>query len=435
MPPHADYSFLNLPHVMKPNFLPPIRVALFVGVLALLAAPVSAQFFPQPGGGGGGGTSGRSGRSGGSGAGARDYQNNTEIGQATISSDPEARKIIIVTDDETNLQIKEIISNLDRPKPQVLIKVVFVEIQHNKASDIGLEGGFGRNLGGGNTGSVVNAFGLSGLNTAATGAVQNAFGQGVQSFAAANPITAPGAGLYQILGRDFQVTLRAIAQAGNAEVVSRPSILARNNQPATITVGKSVPLITNVRFDSLGNQISSIAYTDVGVILKVTPFITKDGLVEMIIAPELSSVSQTDQQTIANGVTAPAIDKRSADTVVVTPDGQTVVVGGLMGRSRAQNDTKIPILGDIPWLGNLFKRKTKSDVKTELIIFLTPHIIQAPTQLAAVSAAEVDKMPLTPKQFSADELNKFLEGLPVRPTPPEDAKNEKGEKKPAPPRP
>ena len=416
---------------MKPNFTPLLRATFLALIFPLLAAPVAAQFFPPPGGSTSGGTSSRGGRSG-SGAGARDYQNNTQLGDAVISSNPEARKIIIVTDDETNLQIKEIITNLDRPKPQVLIKVVFVEIQHNKASDIGLEGGFGRNIGGGNTGSVVNAFGLSGLNSAATGGVQNVFGQGVQSFAAANPITAPGAGLYQILGRDFQVTLRAIAQAGNAEVVSRPSILARNSQPATITVGKSVPLITNVRFDSLGNQISSIAYTDVGVILKVTPFITKDGLVEMIIAPELSSVSLTDQQAIANGVTAPAIDKRSADTVVVTPDGQTVVVGGLMGRSRAQNDTKIPILGDIPLLGNLFKRKAKSDVKTELIIFLTPHIIQAPTQLAAVSAAEIDKMPLTPKQFSTEELNKFLETLPIRPTPPED---EKGGQKPTLPRP
>lgn len=392
-----------------------MHLALFALALLLTLSPVSAQFAPQPGGGGGGGTTGRSGGRSGSGGGtARDYQNNTQIGEATISSDAEARKIIIVTDDETNLQIKDIIANLDRPKPQVLIKVVFVEIQHNKGSDIGLEGGFGKGIGRGATGSVVNAFGLGGLANGATGSVLNAFGQPINSFAAAAPITATGAGLYQVLGQDYQVTLRAIAQAGNAEVVSRPSILARNNQPATITVGKSVPLITNVRFDSLGNQISSIAYTDVGVILKVTPFITKDGLVEMIIAPELSSVSDTDRQTIANGVTAPAIDKRSADTVVVTPDGQTVIVGGLMGRTRAQNDTKIPFLGDIPLLGNLFKRKAKSETKTELIIFLTPHIIQAPNQLAALSASEAEKMPLTPKQFTEDELNQFLENLPIR---------------------
>ena len=392
----------------------PLRFSLAALALLLAVPHASAQFAPQPGGGGGGAARSGGRSSGGSGSSTRDYQNNTHIGEATISSDPEARKIIIVTDDETNLQIKDIIANLDRPKPQVLIKVVFVEIQHNKGSDIGLEGGFGRRFTTGTTGNVVNAFGLGGLANGATGSVLNAFGQPVNSFAAAAPITAPGAGLYQVLGQDYQVTLRAIAQAGNAEVVSRPSILARNNQPATITVGKSVPLITNVRFDSLGNQISSIAYTDVGVILKVTPFITKDGLVEMIIAPELSSVSDTDRQTIANGVTAPAIDKRSADTVVVTPDGQTVIVGGLMGRTRAQNDTKIPLLGDIPFLGNLFKRKTKSDTKTELIIFLTPHIIQAPNQLAALSATEVEKMPLTPKQFTEDELNQFLENLPIR---------------------
>ena len=89
------------------------------------------------------------------------------------------------------------------------------------------------------------------------------------------------------------VTLHAIAQAGNAKVLSRPSILARNNQPATITVGQSVPLITGVRYDNFGNAINSITYQDVGVILRVTPFITGDGLVEMIVSPEISRLDPT----------------------------------------------------------------------------------------------------------------------------------------------
>ena len=106
-------------------------------------------------------------------------------------------------------------------------------------------------------------FGLSGLNTAATNLSFNALGQPVQSFIP----KPPGAGLYQILGQDYQVTLRAIAQAGKLEVLSRPSILTRNNQPATIQVGQSVPLVTSVSFNGLtGTPINSITYQPVGII-------------------------------------------------------------------------------------------------------------------------------------------------------------------------
>jgi general secretion pathway protein D len=224
-------------------------------------------------------------------------------------------------------------------------------------------------------------------------------------------------GLYQILGQDYTVTLHAIAQAGKSKVLSRPSILARNNQPATITVGQSVPLITGVTYDSFGNSHNAISYTSVGVILKVTPFITEDGLVEMIVSPQISQIDPTLSIPIsanANGsgtINAPVIDIRSADTVAVTPDGQTVVIGGLMQTTKTETVTKIPLLGDIPLLGNLFKRTQNNDAKTELIIFLTPHIVAAPTELAAMSAKQRDRSDAT-KGLTEEELNKFLDELP-----------------------
>src|SRR5262249_40891894 len=97
-------------------------------------------------------------------------------------------------------------------------------------------------------------------------------------------------GLYQLFSQDYQVTLHAIATAGKARVLSRPSVVARNNQPATITVGQSVPLVTNVRFDNFGNAINSVIYQPVGIILRVTPFISEDNLVEMILSPETSAL-------------------------------------------------------------------------------------------------------------------------------------------------
>ena len=194
--------------------------------------------------------------------------------------------------------------------------------------------------------------------------------------------------------------------------MSRPSILARNNQPATITVGQQVPLITSVSYSGLnGTPINAVSYQNVGVILTVTPFITADGLVEMIVAPQVSSIDTTTSIPISQGVNAPVIDIRSASTVAVTPDGQTVILGGLMQSSKAKNVTKIPLLGDIPMLGILFRRTVKSDAQTELMIFLTPHIIQAPSQLAALSAAQTQHSD-APKAFEEKELDKFFDSLP-----------------------
>lgn len=371
------------------------------GLILGLALPAAAQF---PGGFGGQGRQG-----GASTANTRQYGSSTTVGSATISSDPETGRIIVITDEETSAHISQVISNLSVPKPQVLIKVVFLEVTYNNSSDIGLDAGFTGRISGDSVAGG-NIFGASALNLASNAVQFNALGLPI------SPIgnTPPGAGLYQVLGSDYQATLRAIAQAGKTEVLSRPSILARNNQPAVITVGQSVPLITNVRYDNFGNAINSVSYEDVGIILRVTPFISNDGMVEMIVSPEISSL--TDQTVaIANGVSVPVIAKRSADTVVVTPDGHPVIIGGMMQNNRTSSESKIPLLGDIPLLGHLFKRTIKNNNKTELLIFLTPHIVQAPTELFALSERERANAVLPKRAFSERDMEQFLNELPKNP--------------------
>lgn len=371
-----------------------LATSLSFWLLASSALHAQFQGGQQTGGGAAGGTT-------------RKYYGPGTVGEALVTADPESRRLIVITDEETSEHVSQVVTSLDQPKPQVLIKVVFLEVTYRDGSDIGIEGGFRKPIDDSTDGVGANAFGLSSLGNAATGAVMNVFGQNVQNFA---PVP-PGAGLYQIISSDYQVTLRAIAEAGKMEVLSRPTILARNNQQAVITVGQSVPLITNVRFDTFGNAINSVTYQNVGIILRVTPFITSDGMVEMIVAPEISSLSE-QSVPIATGASAPVINLRSADTVVVTPDGQTVIIGGLMQNEKASNESKIPLLGDIPLLGNLFKRKAKSQVKTELMIFLTPQIIADPTQLAGLTVRERDKSQLAPKAFTEEELNRFLDTMP-----------------------
>ncbi len=354
-----------------------------------LALAGAAVWFPITGSAQGTGGFRRSGTTS-----ANNYPSATQLGGATVSYDPETRKLVVVTDEATAQHIGQVVTNLARPAPQVLIKVVFAEVTYRKDLDLGLEGLTTQTFGG---------------NNANTGIVNQAFGLAA---AGASP-TPPGAGIYQILGSDFQVTLRAIAQAGKTEILSRPSVLARNNQQAYITVGQNVPIVGGVNYDSLGNQRTTVDYRDVGIILEVTPFITSAGMVEMILRPEISSIAE---ETVAfgDGVEIPIINTRSADTVVVTPDGQTVVIGGLMQKTKAETDSKIPVLGDIPLLGNLFKHKVKSDSKTELLIFLTPHIVRDPVELASMTSYERGRAQIIPKSYSEELLNHYLDALPSK---------------------
>ena len=371
----------------------------------MLAGCVLAELalHAQPRPGGIGGTGARSS----SASGAYNYPNSTDIGQARITYDAETRSIIVVADEITAAHITNMVHQLDRPTPQVLINCVFMEATYSKGTDIGVNGTYTHTISGSSLGAINTPPGQN--NTAST-----AF-----NLARTLGTTAGSGGLYNLIGQDLNVTLSALAQAGKTEILSRPSILARNNQQATITIGQQVPLIQGVSYDSFGNQHNAISYQNVGIILQVTPFITSDGMVEMIVAPQVSSVSASTVNIAAgsgtNGagnVSAPIIDIRSADTVVVVPDGQTVLIGGLMQNQKVNSEQKVPLLGDIPLLGMLFKHKTTDNAKKELLIFLTPRIVNHPTELAASTESERAKAVNSRKAFGEAELNRYLDNLP-----------------------
>jgi general secretion pathway protein D len=395
----------NMIHIIKLQ----VRRLAVVG-LCCLTLPLLAQNRTGGGGGGGGGGGfggGGANRGGGSSSSSSSSSSasdvnrpaNGQISTPQFYVDQDTRTVVVLGDSNTTEAVKQVIANLDRPKPQVLIKVVFLEVTYNKGTDIGIEGTITRNINSSTTNTGSSLFGL-----AQQGITPNTAGVN----------TLPGAGIYTISGNNFTATLRAIEEVGKVDVLSRPTILARNNQQATIVVGQQVPLITSVTYDTFGNEHNGIQYQNVGIILQVTPFISDNGMVEMILAPQISEVDATHSQAIAyatNGtaITAPYIDIRSANTVVVTPDGQTVVIGGLMQDSKTSTDSKVPILGDIPGIGLLFHHKLQSDAKTELIILLTPYVVRTPMDLAHMSDDERGRTELSPKAFPQKEYNEYLE--------------------------
>jgi general secretion pathway protein D len=405
---------------------------IYGGALAvLLGAALTVQAQQRGGGFGGGGFGGfggfggggnnASGRSSSSGSSTSSYNNNGTVGNATITVDPQTHNLVVIADEETSLQISNVLASLDAPKPQVLIKVVFMEVQRNDGSEIGVEGAYQNNrLGSGITGTAANAFGLAGANSITTNF--NALGN-------STPALLPGAGgangFYEIMGKDFQVTLKAIATSGKSQVLSRPSILARDGQLAKIVIGQEIYLPSGVSQQSTTGltPVTTIngSYTEVGIILNVTPFIGANRLVEMIVQPQISSVDQTSSgQAIASGgvlgttIFAPNLNIRSADTVVVTPDAQPVVIGGLISDTKASGDSKVPLLGDIPFLGQLFRASTKSTGKTELLIFLTPHIVESPAQLGGFAVNELHQAMNLTNSINEQLLDRFLERLPVK---------------------
>ncbi len=304
-----------------------------------------------------------------------------------IQVDPETGSIIIRADEATHKQLQSVLKELDRPVPQVLINVLFLEVTHSKDLDLGVEG----------------SFGFDGSSLADRDTLSTAFGVAAETRGS----------FYHLLEKNLDLTLRALSEQGKLEVLSRPSILTRNNMTATITVGVVLPVIRNSRITQDGQTLNTIEEKDVGIILQVTPFISSDGLVEMDLSPEISTLTG-DTVPITDTVNYPVIAKRSAETRVVVADGHTVVIGGLMEDSKTQTVKKVPLLGDIPLVGRAFQRKIDSKSKTELLIFLTPHVVSRSGELQAVSEQETHRTELAPKAFTSQQMQKFM-GTPEEP--------------------
>ncbi len=212
-------------------------------------------------------------------------------------------------------------------------------------------------------------------------------------------------------GEDFSFLLHALQTENRLEVLSRPTLMVQNNETGTMNIGDRVPIPEGTDFGEGNDRTrTNITYEEVGIILEVTPHITPDGFVRLQVAPEISQVSG-QSITITEGLTAPIISERRIDSNVTVKDGETVVLGGLITTVEETGENKIPILGDLPWLGILFRSTGNVKRRTELMVVMTVNVLRTPEELREKSAEEFDRHLTEPKL----RQNPLFEGLRVLP--------------------
>jgi type II secretory pathway component GspD/PulD (secretin) len=187
--------------------------------------------------------------------------------------------------------------------------------------------------------------------------------------------------------------------------------MVQDGQAAMISIGDQVPIVKSASVSN-GVVIPSVDYVDATVKLSVTPIINPDGFVNMYIKPEIKNVSSSSQD-LGNGIKAPIINTREAETSVTIKDGETIVIGGLIKGKKDDTESKVPIVGDIPLLGNLFRTTTKRETKTELLIILTPRVMRAVEDSRKLSVEMRDQTGIIDDSMRANPL---MQGLQVKPT-------------------
>jgi general secretion pathway protein D len=280
----------------------------------------------------------------------------------------------------------------------VYIECLIMEVNVNKDFNIGTEwmamgeasyegreGGVGGGFSGGGDQPWTNTLGLinpsiSEATGAAVGTLPAGFSLGVFSEAVK---------IGNVVFPNLAAVVAAFRQDKKVHILSTPQILTTDNEEATIMVGKNIPYQTRAGTGTttVSEVYYNYEYKDVGITLKITPQISKDRLIRLKIFQEVQKLDQV--QTTSDF--RPTTLKRTVETTAIVKDKNTIVLGGLIEDSLSQTDYKVPCLGDIPWLGWAFKSFSSGREKTNLFIFLTPHVINTPEEANKIYDEKMDK--------------------------------------------
>ncbi|HMP75841.1 MAG TPA: secretin N-terminal domain-containing protein [Kiritimatiellia bacterium] len=323
--------------------------------------------------------------------------------RARMQEDPKISrsKTLVITDTpEVLQQITAFLDKVDVPPAQILIEARFLELNPRVLRDIGVE--FGTS-GGFKSGS--HTYGYSGNQSGSAVAPGNFNAFSTPTLSANEPFNAGISLAFQRLTSvQYELLFHALQEDASANVLSAPRILTLNNQEAVIIVGTKFPIINSDASSAASGGAATITtslrgYEDIGIQLNVLPQISDGNMISMIVRPSVRELIGTRSgKTVSGEVTAlteyPVISTREAETQVVLPDGQTIVIGGLLKDRQSKTTLKVPFLGSIPYLGWLFRRETVQNEKIELLIFVTASIV--PAEGSELTRAEVDSLAKRP---------------------------------------
>ena len=306
-------------------------------------------------------------------------------GGGTIQAYAATNSLVIVAPDYVYNGLRGVIDKLDARRAQVFIEALIVEVSTNKASEFGIQW---QDLSGAND-SGVRGVGGTNFNT---GGPNNNIGAVAANLGSAGPgfnigiikgrINIPGIGPIFNLG----ILARALEADGNVNILSTPNILTIDNEEAKIVVGQNVPFITGTQTATTGgltNPFQTIERKDVGLQLKVKPTVSEGGTVKLTLSQEVSSLGAN---TVAGFIT----NKRSIDSTILVDDGQIIVLGGLIQDEVRVNVDQVPVLGNIPFFGNLFKYEKRTRDKVNLMVFIRPVILRDTTSPQEITNERYD---------------------------------------------
>ncbi|MBU1918176.1 type II secretion system secretin GspD [bacterium] len=305
-------------------------------------------------------------------------------GGVQVTADEDTNSLVVVASPKDyQTLVKQVIEKLDIVRPQVYLEAVIMSLDVQKSSSLGISG-----LGGLLTSLSGNAF-------TAFGSVMPATPTSITTLAGASG--GFGGGVFSSDTIDFTLSdgstasvpavsgiIMALASDTDANVLSTPSIMTLDNQEAKIQVGQEVPVLNGTTVSS-GVTSFDVTREDTGIILTITPQISESDTVRLQIAQEITSVFSTDANL------GPTLDKKAVDTVVVAKNKQTIVIGGLIDDKQTVTTHKVPLLGDIPVLGNLFRNRVNTKQKTNLIVFITPYIIREKQDYLAILKKKIEE--------------------------------------------
>jgi len=318
-----------------------------------------------------------------------------------VFADKATNSVIISSTRAAYGRLQSVIRDLDTRRKQVFVEAVILEVQVDRLRQIGTDPL--QVIGAGKSGSIQ---GIAGFNRAPEDLASIA--QTISGIAAGSTT---GGAITVLNTVNVRAFLQLLLSLTDTNILSTPQVLAADNQKAKIVVGENRPFPTGQAQGITGGTLVTIERKDVGVTLELTPQVLENDLIRLEIKQEITAIAENVAQTIGTGTATvpvgPTTTKRSMETTTIAKDAQTLVVGGLVRDNIVINDRKVPLLGDIPFLGWLFKFQSRAVEKLNLLVFLTPTLVRDEVDMVDLNARKATELGTLQRENRIEESTKL----------------------------